>query len=102
MTPQDDAMSCSAAQLKVTEARDSVVIETGCAEFRLDRNRLEPFTRVRVAGQELLDGGGILLTAANGRKETTQVEQVAVEARGPVRATVRLQGRFTGRAELRF
>jgi len=101
-TSPAEAASRPFGQLKVTEAPDSVVIETGCAAFHLDRNRFKPFTGIKVGGEELLDGGGVLLTGANGRKETARVKEVAVEARGPVRATVRLQGRFTGRAELRF
>jgi hypothetical protein len=99
-----DETPLPAGPLVVTESADFVVVGTGSAEFHLGRDRLRPFTRVKVAGEELLepDAGGVLLTDADGGTETAQIEEVTVEARGPVRATVRLQGRFTGRARLRF
>jgi YetA-like protein len=101
---QGDETAPLAGQLRVTQSPDSIVVETGCAEFHLDRKRLQPFTRVKVAGEELLEpnAGGILLTGAKGRREAALVEQVAVESHGPVRATVRLQGRFMGPGKLRF
>jgi hypothetical protein len=96
--------SVPAGLLRVGEKADAVVVDTGCVEFLLGRKRLSPFTAVRTASGEMLepDSGGVALTAQNGRKETAQIEQCVVEARGPVRATVRLRGRFRGRSGLRF
>jgi hypothetical protein len=90
--------------LRVTELPDSVVIETGPATFHLSRKQLQPFSRVTVSGKQLLaaDGGEILLTDARGGKWSSRVEHVAIEARGPVRATVVLRGRLTGSTALRF
>jgi hypothetical protein len=90
--------------LRVTELPDAVVVETGRAEFHLCRKRLRPFSRVMVSSGELLetDGGEVLLTDDKGRQGFARVEHVAVETRGPVRATVLLRGRFMGRAALRF
>jgi hypothetical protein len=102
-TPPDETSS-PADRLLMTESPNAIVVETGCAEFHLDRRRLQPFTKVRVGGEDVLkpDAGGVIFTAANGRGETARIEQLAVEARGPVRATVRLEGHFTGRDKLRF
>jgi hypothetical protein len=105
LTPRlSDEMPTPAGRLLVTESPDAVVVETGCAEFHLNRERLQPLARVRVAGEELLesDAGGVVLTGADGRRQAARVEHVAVESRGPVRAAVRLDGRFAGRGRLRF
>lgn len=90
--------------LRVREADGEVIVETGAATFHVSARRLLPFARVLVAGEDLLEpgSGGALLTDAKGRQRAPQVERVALEARGPVRATVRLEGRFAGRAGLRF
>jgi hypothetical protein len=81
--------------LQVTESPDAVVVETGGAEFQVSRKRLLPFMSVQVANDEVLepDAGGVVFTDADGRRQTPRVDQVVVESRGPVRATVRLQGR---------
>jgi hypothetical protein len=99
-----EELSRPAHRLVVTEAANSIVVQTGFAEFHLCRNRLQPFTQVRVGGKDLLepDAGEVVLTGPNGRKKTARIEQVVVESPGPVRATVRLQGRFAGRSALRF
>jgi hypothetical protein len=105
LTPSPgDETPHTGGRIEATESPDGVVIRTGRAEFHLGRDRLHPFTRVSVSGEELLEreDGGVLLTGADGRREAARVEQVVVESRGPVRATVRLEGQFTGRARLRF
>jgi hypothetical protein len=105
LTPRrGDEAPTSAGRLRVTESPDAVVVETGCAEFRLSRERLRPFARVTVAGEEVLepDAAGVVLIDADGRRQPARIEHVAVESPGPVRATVRLEGRSAGRDQLRF
>jgi hypothetical protein len=93
-----------AGGLRVREWSNEVVIETGPATFHLNRTVLQPFGRVVVSGVDLLDAksSGIHLTNARGGEGTPRISNVSVEAGGPVRATVRLEGTFTGRAPLRF
>jgi hypothetical protein len=93
-----------AGLLRVKESPDSVVVETGCATFHLSRKRLQPFGRVTVASGEVLeeDAGAVRLVAPCGGEGDARVESTAVEARGPVRAAVRLEGTIMGRAPLRF
>jgi hypothetical protein len=56
-----------------------------------------PFHRVLVAGRDVLDPTSRLaLTTARGRVRGPRIERVVMEARGPLRATVRMEGAFRG------
>lgn len=88
----------------VRERPDSIEIDAGAATFRIGRHSPAGLTRATVGGVDLLDEEGlrILLTDAGGGRGRALVERVDVEARGPIRATVRLEGRFEGRAPCRY
>jgi hypothetical protein len=90
--------------LRVEGAAGGLVIDTGAAVFHLRRDALPPFARVLSGGRDVLDPASVrtLLTDARGRAGLPRVERFAVETRGPVRATVRLEGAFRGRAPCRF
>ncbi len=92
-----------APPFRLAESPAGVEVDTGVAAFVLGRELL-PFAQVRVGGEEVLDAvpGGALLTGAGGARRAPRVERVAVEAGGPVRATVRLEGQFAGRPALHF
>jgi hypothetical protein len=89
--------------LSVVEHSASIVVSTGTATFHLSRTRLG-LDRVLVGTGELLEpeSSGILLTDQEGRQGRPQAERVNVEACGPVRATVKYEGMFTGRVHCRF
>jgi hypothetical protein len=93
-----------AGSLVVREGQDSCIIDTGAATFHLDRGVLRPFRRVLVEGQDVVVPGSArcLLTDPAGRAALAHVDRLAVEARGPVRATVRLEGTWEGRVPCRF
>ncbi|MGD8239107.1 MAG: hypothetical protein PVH68_11180, partial [Armatimonadota bacterium] len=85
--------------LRVAETAAAVVVDTGAARFTLPRDRFAPFRQVRVGDREATggDGGGFELTNAEGKRFRTDLvapEQVVVEAAGPLRATVKVTGRF--------
>jgi hypothetical protein len=90
--------------LRVVESGQTVVIDTGVAEFQISRTILQPFARALCRRQDVLVPGTsrIALTDAKGREHAPQVERVALEARGPVRATVLLEGTFGARIPCRF
>jgi hypothetical protein len=90
--------------LCVREGFDAITVDTGTARFHLDRGRLLPFTRVVLNDRDALENGGcrLVLSDARGREGTPVVRAVALEASGPVRATVRLEGTFGGRVPARF
>jgi hypothetical protein len=93
----------NAENISVQETNHSVVVATGTATFHLSRTSL-PLDRVFVGSHEVLEPGSsdILLTDAKGSQRRPLVERVSVEARGPVRATVKYEGRFDGRVRCRF
>jgi hypothetical protein len=90
--------------LRIIESGQTIVVDSGVAEFHLNRTTLQPFTRVLLQGQDVLAPSStqITLTDTKGRKGTAQVERVSVEAQGPVRCTVLLEGTFIGRVRCRF
>lgn len=90
--------------LRVEDSGRGLLIDTGQARFLLDGSRLPPLARVTVQDRDVLDPAstGVTLTGENGRPAIPRVEQFILEEQGPVRATVRLEGRFQGRPKMRF
>jgi hypothetical protein len=90
--------------LSVAEHPHGIVVETGVVKFHLNRTILQPLAQVLWQGQPLLKSSAnrVLLTNPKGETGIPRVDRVVVEARGPVRATVRLEGTFTGRVRARF
>ena len=80
------------------EADDEILIVTGAATFRVGRDS-GLLGRVQVDEQDVVAPGStrLLIADAGGRVQAPSVEVLALEAGGPVRATVRLEGRFGGR-----
>ena len=89
--------------LSVKETANSLVVATSAATFHLSRTSL-PLDQVLVGTRGVLEPGSsaIVLTDAKGGLGVPRVERVSVEARGPVRATVKYEGTFTGRVRCRF
>jgi hypothetical protein len=92
-----------AERLRILDSTAGVVVETGAVAVHLSPAAL-PFARVLTGGEDLLEPASVrtVLTDAKGRSGSPRVERVVVEDRGPVRATVRLEGRFGGRIPARF
>jgi hypothetical protein len=90
--------------LRVHEFPQCVVIDTGRALFHINRKAASLVSRVTVSGRDPMtpDGLSMLLTDPAGVTAKPLVEKIAVESRGPVRATVRFEGRFAIRAPVRF
>ncbi len=96
-----------APAVTVEEGGDAVVVDTGAAVFRVDCRTLRPLANVAGNGFELavlsrveLAGLGRLRRGRDAGRP--RVESVAVEQRGPVRATLCLRGRWAGRPVCRF
>jgi hypothetical protein len=90
--------------LRVDETPQAIRVDTEEAAFQLSASGRSPLTGVRVGGVEVLDVAGmaVALTDPKGHRGAPRVERVAVEDRGPLRATVRCEGAFTGRVRCRF
>jgi hypothetical protein len=83
------------AGLRVDESSAAVVIETGVGRFVVDRKT----GRWTCPGDESI---GAVLTDARGFPAAPEIDRVRVAARGPVRATVEIEGRFPGAGGLRL
>jgi hypothetical protein len=90
--------------LRLTQPAGTILVETGSASFQIDeRTGILP-SRVVLDGQDILQPGSACLrfTDARGREVAPRIREVAVEAAGPVRATIRCVGVIPGRRPLRF
>ncbi len=83
------------AGLRIHELKDEVQVGTGAAVFRLDPSG-SLIQSVRMGGHELLQPRGCRLVLADCAEQACdfRVERWSWEARGPVRATLRIEGRF--------
>ncbi|MDX9980088.1 MAG: hypothetical protein RBU25_08710, partial [Lentisphaeria bacterium] len=77
------------AGVRVEETDAAVVLANDSVTLRLDRRRFEPLAGLAGGALEIADPEGRIFTSAN-----LPPEEVVVEERGPVRATVRVRGRF--------
>jgi hypothetical protein len=83
-------------RLSVERTADTYVVETGLATFLLNAQSFKPFERVVVKGVEVLErtGSNIVLTDADGRMYAPKITSLAVEAEGPIRLSLKIQGVF--------
>lgn len=91
-------------ELRILESPGRVVVETGAASFELDASAGPLPARACLAGTDLLQprSNQIVLTDRKGRCHKPRIERVVVEARGPVRATIRCEGFLPRCRSLRF
>ena len=75
--------------VEVTETAAAIVLSSGSFRLRLDRERFEPLGGAVAGALEIADPDGTVFTSAN-----LAPEEMVVEERGPVRATVRVRGQF--------
>lgn len=74
----------------------TVIVDTGAAAFMVDRHLFRPFAGIRVGDQEVLDkeASRVVLTDERGDACLPHIRELRVEARGPLRATIRMEGVF--------
>ncbi len=87
--------------MKLHESPAGVEVDTGVARFQIAKTG-QLFRSVRVGECALAVDGELVLLDARGRRARPCVERWTWEARGPVRVTLRFDGRFKGRAPCRF
>jgi hypothetical protein len=93
-----------ADRLHVIETPEGIAVDTGVATFCLDRKIFRPFLQVVVRDRKLLDNRAAqtLLQDASGRTSPPRIKRIVLEEVGHVRATLRFEGRFTGKVRCRF
>ena len=83
------------ARVEVAEAPDGAIVDTGVARFEIRRGAAFPFAAVSVNGVPTIDPSGCALTVtdSSGNAVAAAIESVHVEDRGPLRSSVRIDGR---------
>lgn len=96
LAKNDDAVPIVVEPVAIAKEQEHWRVSTGVASFLVDGTHCRPFKSILVNGQELLsaDGSSFLLVLDDGRSLIPLIESVAVEAEGPLRAILRLEGRF--------
>jgi hypothetical protein len=86
------------ACITVQESPTSMAIDTGYARFCLNPTDFSPFEQVIIQGHSVLDepGSSIVLLDEEGRASQPCVHRYTIEALGPLRATICMQGMFLG------
>jgi hypothetical protein len=82
------------APVQVRSTERGIFVDTGPAQFVIDRDRFAPLHSARVGGMEVLDPArtGWSCRDDSGREWTPAVASVQVEPAGPLRAAVRVSG----------
>ena len=89
------AAGAASAGIEIVPGEKLWRVATGGARFEIDAGTLRPFLGVEGAGAGRLAAGGELRFAlADGRELQPSVQRIVVECPGPLRATLRLDGRF--------
>lgn len=73
-----------------------LAVNTGVAEFVLSKNILRPFERVAIEGMQVCGekDNSLVVTDEAGREFLPYIDRLELEAVGPLRATVRVEGRL--------
>nr|WP_242464157.1 hypothetical protein [Thiococcus pfennigii] len=80
--------------LTLQRSGDSVLIETGAAECRIDARSGGGVPSVRFGDEGLISGGRLVLRMADGAERLPRIRRIEVEEVGPVRATVCIEVDF--------
>ena len=80
----------------VRQEADAVVVDTGCGVFYVNTKIFHPFNRVVVGGVDILEvkGCSTVLRDAQDREYEPVIQETTVEANGPVRFTLKIDGVF--------
>jgi len=80
--------------LSLRETSEGVIVDTGTATFYLSRQLCKPFDRVVIEGAEIIatQGSSLVLTDEGGQTYLPQIDDLAVETKGPLRVTIRARG----------
>ncbi len=80
----------------VVEAPGAIVVDTGAARFTTRVAGPFPFDAVQIRGTDAIDTArsGLQVRLSDGRELVSRVDRIEIEDRGPIRATLRWQGRL--------
>lgn len=83
--------------MQITPAGATWQVDTGSACFTIDAGSFRPFSRVSIAGCEILtvDAAFCALDLGEGKLLVPQIKSIVVESPGPLHATLLIKGNFT-------
>jgi hypothetical protein len=87
------------SSLVVRQSPNTMVVDTGRAQFFLDRRIWKPFARVVIQGKDFLEdeGSRLLFIDTSGQAYTPAISCCSLETVGPLRATVKAEGELPAR-----
>ena len=90
----EPAAPMTAPQLTVDEAARQIAIDTGAAQFDVRTGSAFPFASIRSGGHQVVDAStsALVVTTPEGELLETKFMHVAVEERGHLRTTIRVEG----------
>lgn len=90
------SVELSPSSLVIQRTTEHLVVDTGAALFFLNPRDGKPFDQVIVHGKNILEqnGGVFTLTDEEGNLYTSFIHDFTIEASGPVRACLKVQGNF--------
>lgn len=83
--------------LSIQQSEHGCEVDTGLVRYVLNPRILAPFQTVQIHGCSVLEthDSSMVLTDHQGNLFQPQIDNLTVEAMGPVRATIKLSGKFT-------
>ncbi len=100
LTVDDSGASpAPASPVKVDDGADAVKVSTGALDFVVNKKKFNLFESLKVGGKELVTakGRGLVLIKTDGGEVVAAVpDKVALEHAGPMKAIVKLRGKFPG------
>jgi hypothetical protein len=87
--------ACTPA-IRITQEKETWLVHTGSSLFSVDSKIFRPFSRIVTGGHDMLAPGEARCIFDLGKEHRLipVVDAVAVETEGPLRATLRINGRF--------
>lgn len=97
LVKSDGKLPPNPSGIDVIQNADSWQISTGLADFTIDAREFRPFSRVRIADQEILrtDAAFCALDINKNNRLVPKIESIAVETMGALRVTLCIKGSFS-------
>ncbi|ABL00071.1 RIFT barrel domain-containing protein [Pelobacter propionicus] len=92
--------SAVAGTIRVQPGDEAWYVDTGKAAFTIDARTFRPFTAVMIDGVDVLrpSASSCLLSSGGAAQTAADIQEITLEEAGPLRAIVRLAGRFSEKA----
>lgn len=88
--------SSSKDTIRIDDSGSVFTIQTGKAEFTLDKNTYFPFKNIKISGHEIIDNSKscVVLKDEKQREFLPVIKKTNIENNGQLRCTIKLEGQF--------